>query len=239
MDPRDGITKLVVGNEAENVHVHQGLLCRSSEFFKRAMKPEWASLREDPNTIQLLEDSTKMVVFYVQWLYREELVLDVPHPAKEDDAYRAAKSDILYTRLAEAYVFGEKIMDVTYKNQVLRKFVAVQRNFYYSPGPTPVSIIYAGTPSGSRMRLLICDFIAYSASGDASWVTHFDGYPHETLVEAIKLMSTLRESPEDRPYKADIKKYIEEEEARVIQDSRFVDDEADSWKVFQLTNGKY
>jgi hypothetical protein len=195
------------------------------------MKPEWASLREDPNTIQLLEDSTKMVVFYVQWLYREELMVDVPNPAKNDDAYRAAESDKLYTELAEAYVFGEKIMDVAFKNVVIRKFLEVQRNFTYSPGPLPVSTIYAGTTSGSRMRYLICDLITYNASGHKSWARHFEGYPHEALVDAIKALSAIRPISGQPPYLTKDKKYIEKEGSRVIHNLHSVDDQANSWKV--------
>jgi hypothetical protein len=202
----------VVSAEVETVNVHQGLLCKSSEFFKRAMKPEWASLREDPHTIHLSEDTIEVVILYVRWLYRPELQVEVTMPEDNSDACRGVQSEKLYTELAEAYVFGEKILDASFKNAAVQKFLEVQRILTYSPGPCSVAIVYAGTTTGSRLRHLITDLIAYNASGHESWGTYFEEYPREALIDAIKAINTLRGRSGKSPYLSDHKKYLEDED---------------------------
>ncbi|CAN9106508.1 unnamed protein product [Alternaria sp. RS040] len=53
-----------VGNEV--IHVHEGLISSSSEFFKNATKPEW---RTESRPIDLSDEQPHIFKRYCQWLY--------------------------------------------------------------------------------------------------------------------------------------------------------------------------
>jgi hypothetical protein len=109
------VVKLAVGAKPDIVHAHQGVLCKSSEFFKNAMKPELAGRREDPGTIDLSDDSLDEVKLYVQWLYSDTINIKTTEdsPSKE----RLHEAETHYTVLVKAFIYGEKVMDTAYTNQ--------------------------------------------------------------------------------------------------------------------------
>ena len=197
--PRDSIFKVVVTNcdhETEDLHVHRGVLCKSSTFFKNAMKPEWANSREHPETIDLSEDDSRTVCDYIQWLYSDHVPID-PHKTGEDSREDCAKkAEKIFVLLAEAYVFGEKIMDFKYKNAIVRIIAKAKESYVWNMGPESVTIIYNGTSAGCPLRRLIADSIAHQAHDDSmggvGWMQYIEGYPREALVDSMKTMAKIR-----------------------------------------------
>jgi len=176
------------------------------------MKPEWASLREDPNTIDLSGDSTDVVLLYVRWLYSEEVQVEISKLDLDHEA-RCSAAEKAYIALSSAYVFGEKILDTKFKNAVLLKIHKTNEVFEWSPGPIPAAIVYEGTTEGSPLRRLFADMIVCDASDDPSWAAYFKDYPRELLVDALTAMSAVRYRVD---YRGHLKRnYLEKEESQV------------------------
>jgi hypothetical protein len=204
LSPRHTIIKLAVpgaAGETETLNVHQGVLCQSSEFFKRSMKPDWAGLRDVSSTIELPTDNVDTVSDYIKWLYTGSLSLKLYEGGdKENREKVAVEAEKVFVLLAEAYVFGEKILDTKYKNVVLKGVEAAKNSSQWNMGPESVDIVYKGTAPRSPLRRLIAGSVAFLAHDDTEkgvgWMTFFEGYPKEALKDAIKAMARLRSRPE-------------------------------------------
>ncbi|KAF5851405.1 hypothetical protein GGP41_004187 [Bipolaris sorokiniana] len=218
MEPSDPIVKLKVtkpAGDTENLNVHRGVLCKSSGFFRRATKPEWTELREQPDTIDLPDDSVQTVSDYIRWLYSGNTSIKLYYVGEDKRERVAEEAEKVFVMLAEAYVFGEKIVDTKYKNAVMETMIAAIDSSKWNPGPPSVDIIYKGTPSTSPFRRLIADKIACLAYDDseegAGWIDFFDGYPREALADAIKAMVRVRPSPKNDCI-ISISSYLDKEE---------------------------
>ncbi|ORY12758.1 hypothetical protein BCR34DRAFT_600443 [Clohesyomyces aquaticus] len=171
---------------------HQGVLSSSSEFFKAALKPEWVERRSEPENIELEHANLGAFKLYVHWLYGG--VIPMPTESNSEDTYR---------RLAYAYVLGEEIMDIKFKNTVLDAFRAASIKFGCFPIGEPVAILtcnqimHDGTPANSPDRHLFVDFAAHVAWDETGGRNDdFDMYPKEFLVDVIKAMVKVRPSAE-------------------------------------------
>ncbi|KAF2130101.1 hypothetical protein P153DRAFT_396431 [Dothidotthia symphoricarpi CBS 119687] len=197
MDPRDQIIKLLVGAFPTDIlHVHEGVLCKSSIFLKNALKPEWAGQRDDPHTIDLSDERFETVKAYINWLYSSKSAVI---PLEDKSIYAMLQNEEaqnLFISLAKAYVFGEKLQDIEYKNLVIKDMVVVWDALRWSPGPECTAIIYNGTSTGSPARRFLTDIIAYTAHYDpdepVGWMSFIDEIPYEALVDAMKATIKLR-----------------------------------------------
>jgi hypothetical protein len=76
------------------MRIHQDVLSRNSEYFKRVIKPEWAELREDPDLIDMGPmHSAQQVKSYLHWLYSGYI------PTRDFDAVHGLKSDPIWVDL--------------------------------------------------------------------------------------------------------------------------------------------
>ncbi|KAH8730391.1 hypothetical protein GQ44DRAFT_644387 [Phaeosphaeriaceae sp. PMI808] len=220
MEPSDTIIKLMVTQRTGDtvaLNIHRGVLCKSSVFFKSAMKPEWTNLREQQDIIDLPEDSVETVSDYIRWLYSDNIPVKLHEAGEASEGTRkerAEEAERVYIQLAEAYVFGEKIVDVKYKNTVLKTVLVAKRSYNWNLGPGSVNIIYKGTSSNSPLRRLFAESVAYQARDDSEegygWMEYFDGYSREALVDAIKATIRLRPKPKPLTYPCD-DSYLEKE----------------------------
>lgn len=66
-------------------------------------------------------------------------------------------------------------------------------------GPESVSVAYEGTPSGTPLRRLISESIAYKAFVDSKegigWLQFVEGYPRDVFVDALKAIVRVRPKP--------------------------------------------
>ncbi|KAI4922582.1 hypothetical protein J4E90_001013 [Alternaria incomplexa] len=125
---RGPMITLVIGpaHEAVSIQVHQDILTRTSEFFARALKPEWAAMRERPDHIELPAYTVKDVETYAHWLYSGKV------PARCFDLCRTfhdqEENNPVWIDLATAYVFGEQILDRHYQQTVLNTMAGIQND---------------------------------------------------------------------------------------------------------------
>jgi len=78
------------------------------------MKPAWAELRPDPKTIDMSHCDTKLFSKYIHWLYFKTIPMErVKSP-----------NDECFQSLAGAYILGEELMDVNFKNAITDTFLA-------------------------------------------------------------------------------------------------------------------
>ncbi|KAI4712710.1 hypothetical protein J4E89_002979 [Alternaria sp. Ai002NY15] len=215
MNPTDAIIELVVPGyvgETTRLKVHRGVLCKSSKFFQNAVKPEWT--HQEERVINLPEDLADTVINYVKWLYCDKLAISqILPPDALTPEKKAEEKDKIYVLLAQAYVFGEKMMDLKYKNVVMKVIYGLVGVFRKSMGSESVRILYDGTPSGSPLRRFIAENIAHKAWDDsekgAGWMRFFEECPKEALTDGMRAMVKVR------PIKADslsgVYSYLEEE----------------------------
>lgn len=200
--------------DTEVLNIHRGVLCKSSLFFQKAMKPEWTDLREQPDIIDLSGDSVQTVSDYIRWLYSDNMPIKLYYADKSARKKVAEEAEKVFIMLAEAYVFGEKIIDTKYKNAVMKIVLAAKEGSGWNLGPNSVDIIYKGTPSTSPLRRLVADSIASNAYDDSEegfgWMDYFDAYPREAFVDAIKATVKARSRPGHSTC-LDINSYLEEE----------------------------
>ncbi|KAH7094862.1 hypothetical protein FB567DRAFT_543264 [Paraphoma chrysanthemicola] len=156
-DVSGGTVSVLVGKET--FHVHQTVLVGSSMFFQNAMKPEWRTDLTKP--IDLADADPVLFKAYSQWLYTKQAPELV--------------ADYNYLRLAELYVFGERIMDEAFKQAMLRAIMnEANDKKARAPSLESIRIIYAGTQANDPARRLIVDISVYRIDTGARRIRNAD-----------------------------------------------------------------
>jgi hypothetical protein len=170
------------------------------------MKPEWAEQREDPYTLDLSEDSLDDVTLYVQWLYSNKINIKMTEGTMTSGEHYK-ESQLNYTVLVRAYIFGEKVLDLAYSNAVLGNLIEVEIEYDCTPGPDVMCALYDATSDGCPARRLLARFVAYYAYFNTKteresdrWDVQIAAYPRDLLVDIIKAMAELRDDDQQRPW---------------------------------------
>ena len=171
------VVTIVIGEKKVKIVVHKAILVESSKFFKKVVKPEWGAIRPDPGIIELEHMDLEIFKLYVNWVYFGTIKL-----SKED-------INDVYTALAKAYVLGEELMDVKFKNDVLDTIIDVLWKLDDWPFGEPVAIIYNGTTETSPARRLMVDVCAYYISIHSSRTQEFKNCPKDFLLDAMKALA--------------------------------------------------
>lgn len=69
----ENVVTLLVGREKESMIAHTSYLTRTSEFFASALKKEW--IEGQTRTIELIEETPKLMAHYLDWVYTAQLPL--------------------------------------------------------------------------------------------------------------------------------------------------------------------
>lgn len=158
------------GPNATKIHVHQSVLCASSEFFKAKAKSAWSS---GEGTVNLPHISKHAFTLYANWAYSGKVV----HKGRDlnrvaSAGARAVKNESTvpdqadWEILAEAAALGEELMDSAFKHSVMDTMV-----FFAATAEEggeelasqlmchalPIHIVYDATPEGSGFRHLVLD----------------------------------------------------------------------------------
>lgn len=148
-----------VGSEKVALHVHEGLICAHSPFFKAAMSNSWTEAQA--RVIELPEDDFVIVAIYLQFLYCRKLFY------KEDKGDLPAYHTEI-NRLTRLYIFGEKIQDSTFTDTIIDAFITRSKTtcdgIIPFPGPPIIELVYANTVETSPLRRLLVDHYAWHAN---------------------------------------------------------------------------
>lgn len=173
--------------------VHENLICGNSDYFKLAMKSYWEATAK--GSVTLKEEDPEIFDIYVQWLYYGTL------PVRNDSP--GLDGNIEYEQLAKAYVLGEMLQDVNFKDAVLDAILIKSRSrasdggCWFPVGPV-VPCIYDGTTESSAARRLLVDL--YTDHGHGDWLIKYgsqDDLPKQFLLDLA--IATL----DKRPYPAE------------------------------------
>lgn len=186
--------------------VHEHLICRTSDYFKRAMKAYWET--STSGSVTLKEEDPEVFEVYLHWLYCETLPVQNDSPGQEGNTE--------YVQLAKAYALGEMLQDVNFKDAVLDAILiksqseASDGRNWYPVGPA-IRCIYEGTPESSAARRLLVDMYTYHGHGD--WLTEWaskDDLPKQFLLDlAIAALQKRPRPPESLAHKAGTCEYHE------------------------------
>jgi hypothetical protein len=156
---------LLVGSDEEPLVAHESYLTKSSEFFKTAMKKEWAE--GQARVIKCPEDDLETMTDYLTFTYTgtlptSNLVEGCPTPT-----YAA------WTSLAKLYILGDRVLDTRIRNAVVSEIVRISTtrdkgghtNFM---GTAVSNMPFDSTPEGSPIRRLIVD--EYVCKGRNDWI---------------------------------------------------------------------
>ncbi|KAF2466688.1 uncharacterized protein BDR25DRAFT_268059 [Lindgomyces ingoldianus] len=203
----DGKTiEVIVGPEQERAsyQVHEAVICASAEFFRNAMKPEWASARPDPRVVELPDDVPAAFSLYMHWIYSKRLPV-LPDPKE------LVTGEGGYHTLAYAYVLGERLMDFEFKNAVQDAYVLYARGSpptkRYYPTNEEIRIIYDGTRENSPMRKFLADI--WTWRGKYEWIEKDRDLPQDFLADVTTALLKTRPPIEDlsRPWKNSHEQY--------------------------------
>ena len=138
--------------------VHEDIVKASSEFVRLALRGDWkeASTRRIP----LPDDEPAVFSVYQHWLYNGLI-----HTARQG-LTAPSESDDEYELLAKAYILGEKIMDVAFKNSVMDAIVEKVGQGTFNKKLT--SLVWDNTPPASPLRRLWVD--VYYHVGNVDWL---------------------------------------------------------------------
>ncbi|KAM0515288.1 hypothetical protein ACHAPE_006245 [Trichoderma viride] len=153
------------------------------------MKAYWETSAS--GSVTLKEEDPEVFEVYQHWLYFENLPVQNDSPGLEGNTE--------YVQLAKAYVLGEMLQDVNFKDAVLDAILAKSRSKasdgqrWFPVGPA-IRYIYEGTPESSAARRLLVDLYAYH--GYAEWLTQWankDDLPKQFLLDLA--IATLAKRP--------------------------------------------
>lgn len=143
---------------------------------------------------------------YAHWLYSSNI------PTRDFDDTDGTRNDPIWIDLANAFVFGEKIMDRKYQRDIIETIAAVQSHAPDFPCAEAFAIVYDGTPEGSPARRLLADMYAHGAYDAPDWRKELELLPHEALLDVTRAMARAREIPMGlRPWIHSVDAYLEQD----------------------------
>jgi len=160
---KDEIVTLLVGDERTEMLAFASCLSFHSEFFKVALKKEWAE--GQTHTIKLPEEEPEIVAQYLDYVLGKGLPTDSTKMDPRDGE--------VYWTLTILFAFGERVLDSKLRNAITAEIIRFTTipapdGSYILPSELPINNIYNCTTSASPARRLMVDL--YMHVGDTTWV---------------------------------------------------------------------
>lgn len=167
-DEDDAVT-LHVGPTEHAILAHGNFISRRSEFFKAALKKEWAE--GQTRVIKLPDEDPQVMTHYLSYTYSKCLPTDI-FTADFMGTF-PEESDEYYQLLADLYVAGERLLDETICGATITEFIRLtsltdKSSKRYCPMKEAVKTIYRGTTAGSPARRLMVNI--HLAYGTTKWL---------------------------------------------------------------------
>jgi len=144
-------------------HIHTSVLCKTSAFFQNATKPEWTGPTRRP--IDLSDERPDVFYLYVQWLYNGKIAVKTM-PSSDSDTEVRKHETVNYHSLIQSYILGEKLMDTTFQNSVLKCLIECVKQEDNFPSDPTVKLAYERTTKHSPLRKLLVDFWVWYGCSD-------------------------------------------------------------------------
>jgi hypothetical protein len=197
------IEVIVGGTNPATFHVHEALVSRSSEYFRRALSREWTESCD--RQVRLAEQEPDVFNFYLNWLYQCSLRV------RNESA--AEMADRSYPTIAKSYVLGDYLQDIAFRSAIIDAFAKKPRmptphGVVRYPGPLDIHFIYGHTTRHSKFRsLLVQIYMKYSAITSHMKRVGANGFPSQFLHDLA--ISLLDERPPQGIVSIDSRQYHE------------------------------
>lgn len=151
------ITFRVAKERSRDFIIHESLIAARSEFVRTALQKDWKEAKE--GVVPLPEDDIDSFDLYQQWIYTGGIFLN--------RFATATDTQNEYELLVRAYLLGEKLIDLDFKDTVIDCIIhklRASRTF----DARLTNLIYENTPPESPLRRLWLDIYFYS--GSPNWL---------------------------------------------------------------------
>jgi hypothetical protein len=196
-------------NQQQIFYVHKKILCKTSIFFQNATKPEWSGPL--PRPIDLTDENPRVFQAYLHWLYSQQVATET----KLGNCCLNAdgeQPEMQYDLLGRSYLLGEKLMDSTYQDAVMKAITHTATIGCSFPGDYWVRLAYKRTTASSPLRKILVDFWVWA--GRNTWVE--DGnvvkntgkdFAKDVIAAFFNRREPYQDETEDRPWVKDLEAY--------------------------------
>lgn len=123
---------------------------------------------------------------YIYWLYKGTLPTTVTNVSDE------TKVDAVLLALAKEYVFGSKVLDTSYRNDIMDHFITIHVQTRTLTFSSVVDVVYKGTKEGSPMRRLLAEMHAFIVIDELRKLDLMDHQPKAFVKDVLKNVLVLR-----------------------------------------------
>lgn len=187
-DAFDSMIQVHVGTEpGKTFSIYEVAVTKTSKFFKAALEKDWLEARE--RKVKLPEADVRSVKIFLRWTMTRSVK---KHPSNTDgkscEAVATEELDTEFNvtsawspkleprssppgqicchenmdQLIRAYVFGDSIQAIGFKNAVIDEILEVCELHINTPDITSTNYLYDNTPKRDQLRRCIIDRVAWS-----------------------------------------------------------------------------
>ncbi|KAF2128228.1 hypothetical protein P153DRAFT_50142 [Dothidotthia symphoricarpi CBS 119687] len=176
----DRMMKVMVGAGCvqKEYHIHRGLLCFHSAYFKKLLDGPFEEGGSDSHTLSDVSINTFERFYY--WLYTGVVT----------DGTGVSDANLGWADIINLYVFADFHMVQALKNRAVELFFLHMAQVW-GVNAQCSSLMYAGTTQTSMLRKLHIDILLDTyAFGDSSWKDPGQEFPNEFLMDLIDACRT-------------------------------------------------
>lgn len=191
LDTFSSIVLLLVGPCATPLYVHESLLKKSSTFFSAALSPVYAFAESHTKTINLPEDRSEDVAYFLQWLYSSR---SLRHPKLDElQILNDKKQKPTFSLLLRLWTFADKYNIRHLQNDICDKLISVAERENACPNPGDTWTLYEEMNDGARIRDVVLDLFTWKRT-EKLLEEHEDAW-HEQFLRnlAVKMKKAMRE----------------------------------------------
>lgn len=153
---------VLVGKDETRFVVHQNLICERSDFFRAACEGDWRESSE--KVVRLPEADIEPFSIYVAWLYTSNVdassELLINQGPKYVTALDNTDRELILERLTDAYLLGDMLQDVKFRNALVDEVMALVEALKWLPDVEALEDTWDRLPHGSTMAKLWVDYVA-------------------------------------------------------------------------------